>query len=285
MARLVVSPLLLPPSLPRFFLPSLACSISIPHAISRSLINPALSIPHPHYGRLRTTALSSWSTKKHPDIFRLSKRPSYFRPTCIFFEVRLDLYGVNAASRRSTSLPPSFPPLPLPSLSPFLHTDPTRHPALFHRSSSLHPPTPLRPSVYYPDIVLVVTIRCIRTFCDYWNAFRIFDPTCIVLISGWNSTVRLRRLVVSPPSLPHSLPHSLFLSLYPSLPRSLHPDPSRHPALSYQSSSLHAPSAVRPSVCYPIIVLVVNIRCIRIFGDYLHVLRILDPTCIVSKSD
>ena len=117
MARLVVSPLLLPPSLPRFFLPSLACSISIPHAISRSLINPALSIPHPHYGRLRTTALSSWSTKKHPDIFRLSKRPSYFRPTCSFLKsgwtsmVRMPRLVV-----RPLFLPSSHPCLFRPSL-------------------------------------------------------------------------------------------------------------------------------------------------------------------------
>ena len=59
--RLVVSPLFLSPSLPRFFLPCLASSIPIPHAIQRLLINPPLSLPLPPYGRLRIARISSRS--------------------------------------------------------------------------------------------------------------------------------------------------------------------------------------------------------------------------------
>ena len=61
--------------------------------------------------------------------------------------------------------------------------------------------TPLRPSACNPSFSLVVNIACIRIFCDHLNVFYIFDPTCIVLESGWSSTARMLRLVVSPPSL------------------------------------------------------------------------------------
>ena len=61
--------------------------------------------------------------------------------------------------------------------------------------------TPLRLSVCYPSISLVVNIMYIRTFCDHLNALYIFDPNCIVLKSGWSSTARMQRLIVSPPSL------------------------------------------------------------------------------------
>ena len=61
--------------------------------------------------------------------------------------------------------------------------------------------TPLRLSVCYPSISLVVNIMYIRTFFDHLNALYIFDPNCIVLKSGWSSTARMQRLIVSPPSL------------------------------------------------------------------------------------
>ena len=43
-------------------------------------------------------------------------------------------------------------------------------------------------------------------------------------------------------------------------------------------------TSLRPAVCYSSIRLVVNIVCIRIFCDYLKVLYIFGPTCIVLKS-
>ena len=63
--------------------------------------------------------------------------------------------------------------------------------------------TPLRPSVCHPSISLVVNIMFIRIFCEHLNVLYVFDPTCIVLKSGWSSTACL---VVSPPSLSHSIP-------------------------------------------------------------------------------
>lgn len=68
-------------------------------------------------------------------------------------------------------------------------------------SSSTH----LRPSECYPSISLAVTVMCIRILCDHLHVLYIFDPTCIVLQSGWNSTARMLRLVVFHPSL--SPPH------------------------------------------------------------------------------
>ena len=65
--------------------------------------------------------------------------------------------------------------------------------------------TPLRPSECYPSISLAVTVMCIRILCDHLHVLYIFDPTCIVLQSGWNSTARMLRLVVFHPSL--SPPH------------------------------------------------------------------------------
>ena len=77
--------------------------------------------------------------------------------------------------------------------------------------------TPLRPFEYNASIILIVNISCIRTFCDHLNVLYIFDQTCIVLKSGWSSTARMPRLVVSPPVLSPSHPPT--------------PPPSRWPAL------------------------------------------------------
>ena len=122
------------------------------------------------------------------------------------------------------------------------------------RSSSLHPPSALRPSVYYPIINLAVSTRCDRTFCNYLNVL-IYDPTCIALKSGGNSTARLKRFVVIPLFLSPYLPYFLPLdSLLLSRARLLHPDPSRHLSLYYRSSSLQCPSALTPSLFYPIII-------------------------------
>ena len=90
--------------------------------------------------------------------------------------------------------------------------------------------TPLRPSVHYPSISLIVNIMCIRIFCDHLNVFYMFDQTCIVLKSGWNSTARMPPLVrrvnplfFHPASLPPSFPPSSSPSLPPSSPASLPP--------------------------------------------------------------
>ena len=48
----------------------------------------------------------------------------------------------------------------------------------------------------------------VRTFGDHQNVLYIFDQTCIVLKSGWSSTARMPRLVVSPPSFSPSAPDS-----------------------------------------------------------------------------
>ena len=50
--------------------------------------------------------------------------------------------------------------------------------------------TPLRPSVCYPSISLVVNIMIFGIFCDHLNVLFIFDPPCIVK-SGWTSTARM----------------------------------------------------------------------------------------------
>ena len=47
---------------------------------------------------------------------------------------------------------------------------------------------PLRWSVRYPSVDLVVNIIYIRTIFDHINVLHIFDLTCIVLKSGWSST-------------------------------------------------------------------------------------------------
>ena len=77
--------------------------------------------------------------------------------------------------------------------------------------------TPLRPSVYYPSISLVVDIIYIRTCCEYLNVFYIFDPVCTVLKLGWNSTARTPRLVLGPRSLLPPLPPFLQASFPPSV--------------------------------------------------------------------
>ena len=64
--------------------------------------------------------------------------------------------------------------------------------------------------------------KYMRTSCDDKNVRYIFDPTCIVLKSGWNSTARMPRLVVSP-SLPPSFPSSLQASVPPSVASTLRP--------------------------------------------------------------
>ena len=58
------------------------------------------------------------------------------------------------------------------------------------------------------EISLAVNIMCIGISCDHLNALYTFDPTCIVLKSGWSSTARMPRLVVSPPSFSPSAPDS-----------------------------------------------------------------------------
>ena len=60
-------------------------------------------------------------------------------------------------------------------------------------------------------------IRYIRTFCALLNFLYIFDPTCIVSRSGWNSTARMPRRIVSPLVLPDEQPPT--------------PTPRRWPAL------------------------------------------------------
>ena len=70
--------------------------------------------------------------------------------------------------------------------------------------------TPLRPSVCYPSISLVVNIMYICMFCDRLNELYIFDPTCIVSSHAG-----------APRSLPlcHPRPHhhanGQFSSIYP----------------------------------------------------------------------
>ena len=66
--------------------------------------------------------------------------------------------------------------------------------------------TPLRPSACYPSISLVVNTMYIRIICDHLKVLYIFDPTCIVLKSGWSCTAPMPRLVVGPPSLSLSPP-------------------------------------------------------------------------------
>ena len=74
--------------------------------------------------------------------------------------------------------------------------------------------TPLRLSVCYPSISLVVNITCIRIFCTHSNVLFILDPTCIALWSGWSSTARH---VVSPSSLSPSHPPTPAPSRWPAL--------------------------------------------------------------------
>ena len=85
--------------------------------------------------------------------------------------------------------------------------------------------TPLRPSVHYPSISLVVKLMFIQTFCDHLNVI-IFSirQTCIVLKSGWSSTARMR---------------ASSLVLLPSLPLT----PRRHRQADKQLSSLYPPLA------------------------------------------
>ena len=84
-------------------------------------------------------------------------------------------------------------------------------------ASCLFDQTPLRPSMYNASISLVVNIMCIHTFCDHLNVLYIIDQTCIVLKSGWSSTARMPRLVVSPPSLSSSHPPTQPPSRWPAL--------------------------------------------------------------------
>ena len=76
--------------------------------------------------------------------------------------------------------------------------------------------TPLRPSVCYPSINLVVNIMCVRIFCNHLNVLYIFDMGCTVS-SGWSYTARMPRLVVSPlrlsPSHPPTPPPSRWRAL------------------------------------------------------------------------
>ena len=109
----------------------------------------------------------------------------------------------------SQRTPDEHPPTRLPCRWPALITLPTlakfqlvwRRFVMLCCSLPASSNTSLRPSVCYPSISLVVNKVCIRIFCDHLNALYIFDPTCIVLNSGWSATARMPRLVVSPPSL------------------------------------------------------------------------------------
>ena len=79
--------------------------------------------------------------------------------------------------------------------------------------------TPLRPSVHYPSISLVVNIVCIQTFCDHLNVIYVFDQKDLyrfesrLELYGANACLVVRSL-----------------SLSPSHP--LTPPPSRWPALT-----------------------------------------------------
>ena len=79
--------------------------------------------------------------------------------------------------------------------------------------------TPLRPSVHYPSISLVVNLMRIHSFCEHPKALYIFRTD--ILASFFEVRLELNganaRLVVSP-------------SLSPSQPRT--PTPSRSPALT-----------------------------------------------------
>ena len=87
--------------------------------------------------------------------------------------------------------------------------------------------TPLRPSVYYPSINLVVNIRFIRRFCDHLSIY-IFST---ILLSFWSQAGTLRRechdsFEGPTSSLPSSaLPRFLVPSFPPSsyLPRFILP--------------------------------------------------------------
>ena len=110
--------------------------------------------------------------------------------------------------------------------------------------------TPLRPSVNYPSISLVVNMKCIRTFCDHQQELYIFDQTGIVLKSGWNSTARIPRLVRRADSLflrPASLPTSSSLPrfLLPPRPHFLRPASLPPSFSSTPPSILHLPSPSR----------------------------------------
>ena len=56
---------------------------------------------------------------------------------------------------------------------------------------------PLRSSVCYPSIGLVVNIIYIRIFCGHISVFHNFDQNCIVLKSGWSSTSTTARMPAS----------------------------------------------------------------------------------------
>ena len=109
--------------------------------------------------------------------------------------------------------------------------------------------TPLRPSVNYPSISLILIIRCIRTFSGHLNVLHIFGQTCIVLKSGWSPAARMPRLVRRADPLflrPASLPPS-FLScsvLSASLP------PSSPPYFLCPASLSSFSSSISPSILH-----------------------------------
>ena len=146
--------------------------------------------------------------------------------------VRLHSENSEATVFFSKTMPDDLPPTPLPCRWPALVTLPT----LAKVQLILAPPvmccfppasssTPLWPSVCYPSISLVVSIMYIRIFCHQLSALYSFDSTCIVLKSGWSSTARITRLVVSPPSLSPSAPPTPPPSRWPAL-TTLPPSPS-----------------------------------------------------------
>ena len=93
-------------------------------------------------------------------------------------------------------MPDDHPPTPLPCRWPALVTLPTLAnfqlvwrrlgDVVLFRSSCLFDHT-LTAVCVLPSIGLVESRRYIRTFCDHLNVLYIFDPTCVVFKSGWNS--------------------------------------------------------------------------------------------------
>ena len=145
-------------------------------------------------------------------------------------------------------------------------------PPVMYYSPPASSSTPLWPSVYDPSIGLVVNIKYIRTCCGHLNVLCIFDPTGIAFKSGWNSTARMPRFVVSPSSLTNTprcrrRADGQLPSLYP-----LSPSFTSFGTASVMCCSPPASSSTpfRPSVYYPSISVVVNIRYIRTFCCLLY---------------
>ena len=104
---------------------------------------------------------------------------------------------------------------------------------------------PLRQSVRYPNIGLVVNKIYIRIFCDHINVLQVFDQTCIVVKSAWNSNAAPGSK--GRPSLPSSALPCFFLPSFPPpsyllrflLPPMLRFYPSLPPVYPSPMSPLH----------------------------------------------